>query len=178
MTQKSIERNAAIVVTWLGGTSQNTIAQELGLSRERVRQIVNRHFRENPEMMELYHERKKYRMSEFHQDDSRWIKRPSEFAQKVKRHRKAVRREMVQRINEWKQETGRDDPTAQEIASAVGFRTPQGVSLYWLADNRRRRMAPSSGCYARGMKRLRRIAGLRAREPGHWGHLDNQKPIE
>lgn len=153
---RKTEQIATVLEAIYEGRTLQAIADGLGITRERVRQLAAR---------------------EGVTTQDRLVERPTRFAKaversqlaeerrfEVKRRQKAKRRELVMALKQLAQELGRT-PTTKELSIRIGKNLP---AVYAHFAQRSTNAGTHYG--KRGLARLYRAAGLRVRAVGGRGH--------
>lgn len=175
--EEKTERNREIVNLYAAGMTGEEIGRLFGVSSARVRQLLNRvappSTLKNKEIRALRRNRQwtsidptdpRFRYGGRNRNLHVWI---------AHERNKAKRRRHLELVQQWCRETGRHDPTRDEIAELLGYSGHASVTValafLWGRPTYKGTRRPKT--YRRYVARFARLAGITIRPMGHHGHL-------
>lgn len=170
-SDRQLTRETEIVARYLNGETMQEIGGCYGVSRERIRQLLKRHnmigLRDKPATRSV-------KCVPFNANDPRWRYAWSSAGVRWWRahHKgKAVRRAHVAAIRAYVAETGDTKPSGPTVHRLTGTRSDVMLASWW------GRPAGPTAPYTKYLNRLRKLAGITARDAGWRGHLKRTEEV-
>lgn len=155
-------RDENIVIMYATGQTLEQIGQHYGISRERVRQIIEKYTTTEALRATRLYGFKEMDPTDYHYRYA-WSSKPIS-VWKAHHRNKARRREDIALVCAWKERTGRNNPSLFELRDILKDNSVTTMYLRWgrIRGNPR---------YGKNIYRLRRLTGLVTRPTGENGHL-------